>query len=121
MTNAHEDSAVLFAILEAAVDAIIVSDGQGTILRAIPAAAEMFKYDVAEMVGQNVNMLMPQALAEIHDGFMSHHTRRGRNGSSGSGAMLRDNARTLLCFHCTFWWVTQRSVANTSSSESSMI
>jgi PAS domain S-box-containing protein len=66
-----------FAILEAAVDAIIVSDGQGTILRAIPAAAKMFKYDVAEMVGQSVNMLMPQALAEIHDGFMSHHIEAG--------------------------------------------
>jgi PAS domain S-box-containing protein len=85
MTNAHEDGAVLFAILEAAVDAIIVSDGQGTILRANPAAAKMFKYDVAEMVGQSVNMLMPQALAEIHDGFMSHHIETGEKRIIGIG------------------------------------
>ena len=85
MINAHEDSAVLFAILEGAVDAIIVSDQHGTILRTNPAAAKMFKYEVAEMVGQSVNMLMPNAVADVHDNFMSHHIETGEKRIIGIG------------------------------------
>ncbi|MGB7242644.1 MAG: PAS domain S-box protein [Sulfitobacter sp.] len=85
MSNANEDTAVLHAILEAAVDAVIVSDQHGMILRANPAAARMFQYEVAQMVGQNVNMLMPQALADLHDGFMSHHIETGEKRIIGIG------------------------------------
>ena len=85
MNNANEDSAILYAILEAAVDAIIVSDQNGRILRANPAAARMFQYDVAEIVGQSLNMLMPQPLADVHDGFMSDHVETGENRIIGVG------------------------------------
>jgi PAS domain-containing protein len=107
MTNPHEDSAALHAILEAAVDAIIVSDGQGVILRANPAAAKMFHYDVAEMIGQSVNMLMA---------LWRTMSRRAKSGSSGSGAMLKASAKTAPFFHCIFRWVTQRWLARVSSS-----
>ncbi|MGJ8596295.1 PAS domain S-box protein [Sulfitobacter sp.] len=85
MEPSAEDSAILNAILEAAVDSMIVSDVKGTILRANSAAAKMFAYDVAQMVGQNVRMLMPQALAEIHDGFMTHHVETGEKRIIGLG------------------------------------
>ena len=85
MEPSAEDSAILNAILEAAVDSMIVSDVKGTILRANSAAAKMFAYDVAQMVGQNVRMLMPQALAEIHDGFMTHHIETGEKRIIGLG------------------------------------
>ena len=98
MSNAHEDSAVLFAILEAAVDAIIVSDGQGTILRANPAAAQMFKYEIDEMLGQSVNMLMPQALAEIHDSFMSHHIETGEKRIIGIGRDVEGQRKDASVF-----------------------
>jgi PAS domain S-box-containing protein len=121
MTNAHEDRAVLFAIPEAAVGAIIVSDGQGTILRANPSAAKMFKYDVTEMVEQSVNMLMPQALAEIHDGFMSHHIETGENRIIGIGRDIEGQRKDSSVFPLHLSVVPQRSVANASSSESCMI
>ena len=85
MVNTKEDSAVLNAILEAAVDAIIVSDQNGTILRANAAAAQLFQYDMSQMVGQSVNMLMPQALAYLHDGFMAHHFETGEKRIIGVG------------------------------------
>ncbi len=85
MNDAPEDSAVLHAILEAAVDAIVVSDRHGMILRANPATARMFDYDVAEMVGQSVNMLMPKALADLHDSFMSRHLETGEKRIIGIG------------------------------------
>ena len=85
MSNATEDSAILHAILEAAVDAMIVSNGQGQMLRANAAAARMFGYEVSEMVGQSLNMLMPRALAELHDGFISHHIETGEKRIIGIG------------------------------------
>ncbi len=85
MQNADEDSAVLHAILEAAVDAIIVSDQKGRILRANPAAAKLFKYDVSEIVGQSLNMLMPMTVADLHDGYMSHHVDTGEKRIIGLG------------------------------------
>ncbi|MGB3245069.1 MAG: PAS domain S-box protein [Sulfitobacter sp.] len=85
MSQDKHDSAVLNAILEAAVDAVIVSDAQGKILRANAAAAGLFKYDVTEMVGQNVSILMPQALADLHDGFIRHHIETGEKRIIGIG------------------------------------
>lgn len=85
MDNAEHDSAVLHAILDAAVDAIIVSDQNGKILRANAAAARLFQYDIAEMTGQSVNILMPLAMAGLHDGFMSHHIKTGEKRIIGIG------------------------------------
>ncbi|EEB82635.1 PAS domain S-box protein [Roseobacter sp. GAI101] len=98
MGNAKEDSAVLQAILEAAVDAIIVSDQDGTILRANPAAARLFRYDVAEMVGKSVNMLMPRAMADIHDGFMSHHLETGEKRIIGIGRDVEGKRKDCSVF-----------------------
>lgn len=85
MSDSAEDSAVLRAIMDAAVDAMIVSDPSGIILRANAAAAKLFQFEVSEMVGQNVNILMPQALAALHDGFMAHHIETGEKRIIGLG------------------------------------
>ena len=85
MSNATEDTAVLHAILNAAVDAIIASDQNGIILRVNEAAARLFQYDVEELIGQNVKVLMPQALAALHDGFLSHHINTGEKRIIGIG------------------------------------
>lgn len=85
MEQSVEDSAILHAVMDAAVDAIVVSDGNGTILRANPAAATMFQHDATAMIGQSVNMLMPDALADLHDSFMSHHIDTGEKRIIGLG------------------------------------
>ncbi|WP_299417781.1 PAS domain S-box protein [uncultured Sulfitobacter sp.] len=77
MVDTATDSAILHAIMDAAVDAVVVSDEKGQILRTNAAAARLFQFDVAEMLGQSVNILMPKALAALHDGFMSHHIKTG--------------------------------------------
>lgn len=85
MTNTAEDSAVLHAIMEAAVDAMIVSDQAGNILRVNTAAAKLFQYQAEDLVSQSVNILMPEALAALHDGFMSHHIDTGEKRIIGLG------------------------------------
>ncbi len=56
-----QDSALLKAILEAAEDAIIVADENGTILRINPATCRLFQYDTNELVGQGINTIIPAA------------------------------------------------------------
>ncbi|MFL4471120.1 nitrogen regulation protein NR(II) [Tateyamaria armeniaca] len=85
MTDSPEDSAILTAIMEAAVDAIIVSDQTGHVLQVNAAAAEMFQFSAQELLGQSVNMLMPDALAALHDGFMAHHVKTGETRIIGLG------------------------------------
>ena len=98
LASTEEDSAVLHAILEAAVDAVIVSDQDGQIQRANPAAARMFGYDVAQIVGQSVSMLMPQPLAALHDGFMAHHVETGEKRIIGIGRDLEGRRKDSSLF-----------------------
>ena len=85
MTDRTQDGMLLDALMEAAVDAIIVSDAKGKMIRANKAASQLFGYDIADLVGRSVNMLMPAALAEIHDGFMRHHLETGEKRIIGLG------------------------------------
>jgi PAS domain S-box-containing protein len=65
------------AILTSAADAIITIDYGGIIQSVNPAAERMFGYAAAEMVGQNVNLLMPSPHREAHDGYISRYLRTG--------------------------------------------
>lgn len=80
-----DDRALLLALLDAAADAIIVSDSDGTILRLNTAAAALFGYGVDGLIGRNVRMLMPRDLATQHDGFMRHHLDTGDKRIIGIG------------------------------------
>ena len=77
MTDNTTDTALLTAIFDAAVDAIIVSDDQGHITRANKAAQQMFGYTETELMGPNVAMLMPQTMAVRHAKFISDHITTG--------------------------------------------
>ncbi len=68
-----QDAELLTAVMETAADAIIVADEQGTMRRVNSAVEKLFGYSAEALIGQSVNMLMPQSLAELHDGFMSRH------------------------------------------------
>lgn len=62
----------LEAILASAVDAIIVIDEMGIIASLNPAAVRLFGYEAAEMLGQNVSMLMPAPYHSQHDKYLSN-------------------------------------------------
>jgi len=85
LADTKKNGLLFDALMEAAVDAIIVSDAKGTMIRANKAAAQLFGHEIAEMVGQTVNMLMPEALAALHDGFMTHHLETGEKRIIGLG------------------------------------
>ena len=79
------DSASLEALLNAAVDSIIIIDEEGTILLFNPAAESIFGYASMEVIGKNVTTLMPQPYRDQHDGFLKRFRETGKASIIGLG------------------------------------
>jgi two-component system sensor kinase FixL len=65
------------AIVESAVDAIVVIDRRGRIESFNPAAEKLFGYPFAEVCGKNVSMLMPLPYAREHDHYLHRYLDTG--------------------------------------------
>ena len=73
------------AIIDAAVDGIIVIDSHGLIEAFNPAAQRMFGYAEDEALGRNVKFLMPEPDRSRHDGYLEHHLKTGQKRIIGIG------------------------------------
>jgi two-component system sensor kinase FixL len=73
------------ALLSAAVDGIMVIDAQGRIQIINPACVKLFGYQPEEVVGRNVNILMPSPYREQHDGYLQHYRDTGERRIIGVG------------------------------------
>jgi PAS domain S-box-containing protein len=78
-------AAFLRSIVDSAVDAIITIDVDGMVTSFNPAAARMFGYEPTNVIGRNVNMLMPEPYHSEHDGYLDHHLRTGEQRIIGIG------------------------------------
>ncbi len=99
--SSFQDAALLGAVFDAAVDAILVADRAGMIARANTAAEDLFGYDVGRLAGLSVNDLMPDAVALRHDGYMSHHLVTGDARIIGTGRKVDGKRKdgTLFPLH----------------------
>jgi two-component system sensor kinase FixL len=75
----------LSALLNAAVDAIVLIDPRGRISRFNRAAERLFGYVAAEVLGQNVSMLMPEPYHGEHDGYLERYSATSRPRIIGIG------------------------------------
>ena len=78
-------AAVLQALLDAAVDAVITIDASGDILSFNRAAEQMFGYAAREAVGLPVHMLMPEPYRSQHAGFLHRYLDTGEKRIIGIG------------------------------------
>lgn len=75
----------LRAFFATAVDGIITIDGNGTVHSFNAAAEKMFGWKASEVIGRNVNMLMPEPYHSQHDGYLRHYLQTGEKRIIGVG------------------------------------
>jgi len=78
----------LQSILDTVPDAMVVIDERGIIQSFSSAAERLFGYPAAEVVGQNVKMIMPSPYREAHDGYLGRYLRTGERRIIGIGRVV---------------------------------
>jgi PAS domain S-box-containing protein len=81
----YEDESRLRAVIETAVDGVILIDAQGQIQVFNPACEKLFGYRADEVIGQNVRMLMPPPYRDEHDRYLANFRRTGEKKIIGIG------------------------------------
>ncbi|MBB3167345.1 EAL domain-containing protein [Simiduia aestuariiviva] len=82
--NAHNTQ----AIIDSVVDALITIDGRGTITSVNASAKALFGYSESEMLGQNVNILMPEPHRSEHDNYLARYQETGKKNVIGTARQL---------------------------------
>lgn len=82
---AEEAEARYRAVVETAVDAMVVIDERGVVQSFNTAAEQIFGYTVAEMAGRNVSELMPEPDRSQHDNYLERYLRTGERRIIGIG------------------------------------
>jgi two-component system sensor kinase FixL len=88
----------LRALLDAAVDAIIVIDSRGHIETFSNAAERIFGYSAEEILGKNVNLLMPEPDRSAHDGYLRRYELTGEARIIGIGRDVQARRRDGTLF-----------------------
>ena len=81
----RESAARLHAVVNTAVDGVILIDARGSVLMLNPACERLFKYAASEVIGKNVKLLMPESYRAEHDRYISNFLETGQRKIIGIG------------------------------------
>lgn len=86
------------AVIDSMIEGVIQIDRAGRVCRFNKAAERIFGYSEPEVLGKNVNMLMPSPYKEGHDDYLSNYMATGEPKVIGIGRRvsgLRKNGETF--------------------------
>ena len=89
----------LRAVLDGVESGVIAISGQGIVESFNLSAERIFGYSAAEVVGNNVRMLMPEPYRSEHDGYIENYLRSGRPKVIGSRREVMGRRKDGSLFH----------------------
>ncbi|MBC7768688.1 MAG: PAS domain S-box protein [Phycisphaerales bacterium] len=96
--HAEQEQSRFRAVVDTAVDGVILIDAAGIILMFNPACERLFEYAPFEVIGRNVKILMPEPYRREHDGYLSNYTRTGEKKIIGIGREVLGRKRSGATF-----------------------
>ncbi|HER25672.1 MAG TPA: PAS domain S-box protein, partial [Rhodospirillales bacterium] len=94
----QESGERLGAVVDHIFDGIFIIDELGTIQSINPAGSGMFGYGQEDIIGSNINVLMPTPHQSAHDVYLSDYVKTGKSSIIGVGREfegLRRNGTTF--------------------------
>ncbi len=73
------------AIVNTVIDGLFTIDEKGIIIHTNKTAGSMFGYELSELIGQNISLIMPQPYRGEHDGYLEHYLSTGIKKIIGIG------------------------------------
>ena len=99
MNNNDENAALrLKAVIDTAIDGIITIDEMGIVETMNEAAANLFGYALREVIGKNINMLMPQPYKDEHDTYIKNYKSTGVKKIIGIGREVKGQKKDGTIF-----------------------
>lgn len=83
VTEQRRAEAWMHSLIETTQDAVVSIDRHSCIAMFNPAAERIFGYRREEVIGQKVNMLMPEPYTSEHDGYIERYERTGEAHAIG--------------------------------------
>ncbi len=88
------------ALLAGMLDPVVTIDSHGTIQDASESVRHVFGWEPAELVGRNVNVLMPEPHRSAHDGYLAHYRSTGETNilnRTREFEVVRKDGAPLVC------------------------